>query len=85
MERILTVELVYKDEDVVDSDGECEEGNDFGNDKCYPNANERENFPTLVETEARTRRIPNRPRANLVPTKSDEIRRFLDPLNKLVI
>lgn len=33
MEKVLTVELMNEDEDVVDADGEHEEGDDLGDDQ----------------------------------------------------
>jgi hypothetical protein len=42
MKRVLTVQLVYEDEDVVNTNGQNEERNDFGDDKGDAYAQEGE-------------------------------------------
>ena len=34
MQEVLAVEFMYEDEDVVDTDGQDEERNDFRDDEC---------------------------------------------------
>jgi len=42
MQRILTVQFVNKDENIINAYSENEERNDFGNDQSYSNTKEGE-------------------------------------------
>lgn len=42
MERILSVQFVNQNEDIIDADGKYQEGDDFRNDQSHPHAKERE-------------------------------------------